>query len=396
MADYTYIQETGTIIPDTGDILTEVQNEFKDVFGADLVTTPDTPQGVLMTAFALARDSIVRNNAALANQINPNLAGGVFLDAIWALTGGARAIATRSTVTGQLTGVPSTLIPAGSRAQTTEGDLFETTGDVSIIANGTAEVEFRSVEYGPIPALSGTLTQIITGIVGWETVTNADNATLGVEEQSDQSVRALRRNTLALQGVALPEAIVSGLYMTEGVRSLSFRENVTDSPITIDGVSLDPHSIYVCVDGGTDMDVATTLLNNKSLGCGWNGGVTVDVLEPFSGQEYEVKFSRPTEVEIDIRVTIRASTQLTDPAQDVKDAIMAYVNGEQTGEPGFTVGNDVSSFELASAINRVQPLIYVQKVEIKTGADPYSTDEIEILISEIAVTDETNITVVVV
>lgn len=68
------------------------------MFGQDLDISPETPQGVLITMETENRDAIVRNNAELANQINPDLAGGVFLDAIWALMGGARD-ATRSILT---------------------------------------------------------------------------------------------------------------------------------------------------------------------------------------------------------------------------------------------------------------------------------------------------------
>ena len=88
MADdnYEYINPTGLIVPETSTLLLEVQNSFKDVFGSDLVVTPDTPQGVLITLLTLVRAAVVNNNAALANQINPNKAGGVFLDAILGLS----------------------------------------------------------------------------------------------------------------------------------------------------------------------------------------------------------------------------------------------------------------------------------------------------------------------
>src|SRR4051794_38182998 len=86
-APFQYINATGVILPDTSGLLSDVQDEYKAVFGADLVVTPDTPQGVLVSAETLARTQVVQNNAALANQINPSIAGGVFLDALLALTG---------------------------------------------------------------------------------------------------------------------------------------------------------------------------------------------------------------------------------------------------------------------------------------------------------------------
>src|ERR1700748_1520530 len=95
---YNYISTTGTIVPDTSDILSDVQTTYQDVFGTDIVLTPDTPQGLLITAEALAEAAVAANNAQLANQINPNIAGGVFLDAILALTGMQRTAQTQTQV----------------------------------------------------------------------------------------------------------------------------------------------------------------------------------------------------------------------------------------------------------------------------------------------------------
>lgn len=133
MAEYLYIESTGVIVPDTSTLLTEVQDEYKLAFGNDLVTTPDTPQGVLINSEALARAVVVNNNVALANQINPNIAGGIFLDAICALLGISRTAPQHSTVVCNLTGVAGTVIPQGSQAQdTVYNELWESVTDVTL------------------------------------------------------------------------------------------------------------------------------------------------------------------------------------------------------------------------------------------------------------------------
>src|SRR6478752_8892109 len=114
MADFDYVTTTGTIVPDTSTLLADVQDEYGAALGADIVVDPNTPQGAMITAEVIARTAVLSNNALVANQINPNLAGGVFLDAIWQLTGGQRLAATRSVVPGvELSGLPGTIIPAG-------------------------------------------------------------------------------------------------------------------------------------------------------------------------------------------------------------------------------------------------------------------------------------------
>lgn len=398
MADYEYLDTTGVIVPDTATVQTEVENEYKAVFGQDLVTTPNTPQGVLITAEVTARSNVLRNNATVANQINPNLAGGVFLDAIWALTGGQRLSASYSVVPGvHLIGLPGTLVAAGSQASLSDGTLFASVSDCTLDGGGNGYVDFQAVEAGPIAANVGGLNQIVTAVLGWDQVTNPTAATVGRSEESDLASRLRRKNTLSLQNVALPDAITSGLYDTPNVRSLTFRENYTNAAATIDGIYLVANSVWACVDGGLDADIAATLLAHKSLGANWNGAVTVNVTDPASGQTYPVKFDRPTEKPVKARVTVRNLSALTDVPEAVRSAIVAYATGQQEGEPGFVVGASVSSFELAGAVNRAAPGIYVQNCEISlVTPTSWVVGQIAIALNEIASITSGNIEVVVV
>ncbi|SQJ24858.1 Uncharacterised protein [Salmonella enterica subsp. enterica] len=38
MTDYKYIDSTGVIMPDTDDVIDEVRDEFRAVFGDDIIT----------------------------------------------------------------------------------------------------------------------------------------------------------------------------------------------------------------------------------------------------------------------------------------------------------------------------------------------------------------------
>lgn len=399
MAEYNYIENTGTILPDTGEVLTGVQQEYKEAFGADLPVTPETPQGVLITSETLSRMSVLRNNASLANQINPNLAGGLFLDAIWALTGGQRSGAEVSRVLGViLTGSPGTLVPSGTQVATTVGDVFRSTFSVVISAGGTATVDFESVVAGPIPATPNDLTNIVaaTAVLGLDTVTNPTAAILGSLTQSDVSVRTERRQTLAKQGSSLAEAIMSEVRSVAGVQSLSFRENKSNAPVVIDGIPLVAHSIWVCVNGGTDVDVATAILSKKSGGCNYNGVVSVPIVEPASGQTYNVDFDRPTPIPVLVRATVKG-TALVDPIAATKQAILDYAAGNMDGENGLQVDTDVSPFELSAAVNAFAPGIFVAKMEVaySAGVPVYLTDTLPIALNEIASITEASIQVIV-
>jgi hypothetical protein len=385
MADYQYINETGVIVPDTADMLATVQDEFKAVFGDDMPTDAETPQGVLITAETIARTAVVQNNADVANQINPNIAGGVFLRAICALTGLDTDGAARSLVSGvTVTGVSGAILTAGAQAATAAGDLFEVVTTTTIGAGGTATVDFQSVEYGAIPCAANALTVIVTGILGWETVTNPTAAVLGRAAFSDAELRLLRRNTLALQSISTTEAQVSGLYAIEGVKSLKFLENTAATTETVSGISMVAHSVWACIDGGDDTEIATSLAKNKTDGAAWNGAESVVVTNPWSGQDFTVLFDRPTDLPVWVKVTVRVVSAVADPQTSVKDAVLAYAAGEIEGMEGFKVGESVSPFEIAGAVAIEVPGLYVQKVEVSDDGITYVTTEIALAINELA------------
>lgn len=396
MADYTYLTATGVIIPDTADTLATVEGEWRAALGEELNTDPATPQGRLIAVEVTARDTVLRNNADLANQINPRVSGGTFFDAIWALTGGQRKAQERTVVQDvALGGIPNTIIPASVQVLTQDGDPFEILSSVTLDATGNATADFRSVNYGAIAAPAHSFVfDPQYQVLGWETVDNPTAGILGRATESDVASRLRRRRTLALQGVSMPEAIISRLYDVEGVVSLAVRENVGDSTAVIDGVNMISHSIFVCVDGGSDLDVATAILNPKSGGCGYNGTTTVNVTEPASGQIYAVKFQRPTEVNIQVEVTASPGSSTSDMTTAIRDAIMKYVAGEIDGEDGFVVGVNVSPFEFSGAINIEAPGVFVRKVRISVVGGVLSTDEVPISLLQVPRLNVNNIAVI--
>lgn len=366
---YEYISPQGVIVPDTSEIKTQTENEWKAVWGEDLDVSPETPQGVMIASDVAVRSEVAANNANLANQINPNYSGGVFLDDIWALTGGRRRDASYTIVDGVvLGGFPGVTIPSGSRRATTEGNLFELLSTVTLDSLGVGVGIFQAIDPGPVACLAHTLTVPVQGYtaIGWESSDNPSSGFLGTDEQSDLSAKQERRETLALQGRSLPEAVFSRVRAIRGVLSMSFRENFDEVDQVIDGINLVKKSIWVCVDGGSDQDIAEALYKSKSGGCAYNGAVTINYVEPIFHQKHVVKIDRPTTVPVMAKVTGRVIGNVTgDPEALIKQAILDYASGASSnGEVGFTLGTDVSPFELSSAVNYQVPGVFISKVEI--------------------------------
>ena len=396
MALFNFIEESGLIIPDTSDLLDEVNAEYRGIFGEDFIVDPETPEGALIAAEVSSRASVARNNATVGNQLNPNFAGGPFLDAILALTGGKRTPARRSTVEVTITGVTGPTIQAGSVARTTDGDEFESAAAVIIPLSGTVTATFQSVEFGPIAAPINSLTTIVDAELGWETITNPGLASLGALVESDINARARRRQTIGLQGRSTALAVISQVRDVVGVRSLTFRENVEDTTEVIDGITMVPHSIWVSVLGGADADIGAALLEAKGGGTNYNGDQSVTVVEEASGQSFPIQFDRPDPVPILVRVTLRPGTsQSINPVVAARQAIIDYANGQLEGEDGFVVGGDVSPYELGGAINRSSPELFVMLVELSFDTDPASfvTTTLTIDADQVATIIPTNIQV---
>lgn len=395
MATYSYITLNGTIVPDTASIRADVEQEWIDALGLSEVPDPSSNEGREIDAEVTSRISVARNNALLANQQNPNLANGVFLDAHLALIGSRRDPAERSTVQCDLTGVSGTLIPAGQFAEDDDRNLWELTVDVTLDGSGQATATFRAVEFGPLTAAVGTITKIITGVVGWETINNPDDAVPGKLEQSDRGARRQRRRELGSNSRSNAFSILAAVNALEGVAGVRFLENFTDTEQVIQNVTLAPHSTWVVVDGGVDSDIAEAYFTARTGGSGFNGDVTVNYEEPSSGQVIPVQFDRPTDKPLICRITVRIGG--TSSVQDVKSAVVQYASGQVDNELGFYLGEDSSPFEIAAGVNDILSDVFVVKCELATKSDgevAYSTDTIDNEIFEKASIIEADVEVV--
>lgn len=402
MSGYQYIDTTGVIVPDTSTLVTVVETEWTDslpninVQNIDGSPNSSTPQGVMIASEVAARSSFLTNNAALANQINPNQSGGLFLDAVAALSGLERLANTFTIVPNvALAGVAGSPIAAGSQATTPAGDVFELQALVTLDGSGNGAGTFIALAAGPVAAPSGTWTP--SAVLGWETVTNPVTGVPGSATQSDEAFRLLRRITLALQSVAMPEAMLSAVNILTGVIGTQFRQNVTNTPITIDGIALLPNSVWMVVDGGVILDIATTLFNTLSGGCNWNGSVTQAVVDPSSGQTYNVKFDRPTLIPLLVRVTCSQGSFIGDPSQAVVQAVLDFANNIIPNIKGFVVGQSASPFEVAAGVNVECQGLYIRKVELSlVSVVNFQPVEIAMLIFQKATVISGDITVVVV
>jgi hypothetical protein len=405
---YDYVATTGVIVPTTGELLSDVQTEFTGVLGTGLDLDSSTPQGIIIASEVAARLSVVQNNAKVANQINPNQSGGVFLDALCALSGLRRQSNTFTIVPNVvIAGVGGSPVVAGTLVQTSANDQFALQSDAELDpVTNQAVVTFVAVQPGPVPAPSGTWS-ILSDVLGLETVTNPDAATtLGTLQQSDLSLASLRRRTLSLQGQSTIGAILSAINAIVGVISSQGLENITASTATISGISMTAKSFWVCVDGpGVDPAlIGEALLANKSGGSNWTGAQSVSVIEPISRQSYTARWDDPTLVPIQVQVTCSQGSFSGNPTTAVVQAVVDFGNNATVVPPGaaliegFVVGQDASPFEIAAGVQAECPGLFIRSVQIQlvTSGGGFAPVELAMAINEKPTVIAANVSVVIV
>lgn len=268
---YNYQTNAGIVIPQYSDVADKVVEVFREVFGNSIDTTEQTATGRLIEAVATMLRTVLQVNAQNANNFNPRVAVGEYLDNIAGLFG-----------------IPSR-------------------------GTGESDTVFRSRV---------------------------------IESQS--------------RGSGFTESIRNALaQVTSG--SIVVLENGYSVPTAVGGIVLDPHSIFVCVSGGTDAEVAEAIYSAKSAGCGYTTTLsdadaptvtTQTVTDATSGTETAVYFFRPVSKTVDFTYTISGPRYTGSDIVGDTETLVNEALAESTSASTLTSA-DIISYVASSGIGIV-------------------------------------------
>ena len=333
---------------------------FRSALGSDLDLAPETPQGQLIGVLALVLAEQDEALAAVANGLSITHALGMQLDDLGSLLGIERRHQAQSTVAVTLTGTPDTLIPADSRARTTGGDVFALTAAYAIEAGGSVVATMRAIASGPVAAPAGTLTEIVDLIPGWTGVTNPSAAMVGHDTETDVMYRARFARETARNARSTVDAVIAAVLGVEGVTDVLARENATSAAVTVQGKSIEAHSIYLVVKGGADADVAAAIARSKTGGTATSGEVSVDVPHASGDFNVSIRFDRV----VNIPVTLTIDTTIGDGfpgngADELITRVIDWAAGRWRSGPGdfdtsgLGIGEPLDTNRLLSPIQSV-------------------------------------------
>ncbi len=367
------------------DVITALRTKQQALFGAAFAAQLDTSvvgqlNGVFANEIAdlwLLAQSVYRSRF-------PSQATGISLDNVAEETGATRLPATKSTVTETVNGTNGTVIPVGFvvRVPSTGARFVSVESDV--ISGGSVSIDMESEEYGPILAPAGELTEIVTPIGGVTSVTNALDAAVGSNVETDAAFRIRRAGLLREQGEATIAAIRADLLALTGVTEVTIFNNPTDA--TVD--TIPPHSFEAVVLGGADQDIFDEILDSSPAGIQSHGdqiGSSNDVM----GDPQTVKFTRPDEVLMYAEISVTVNDDYpVDGDDQIKQAIVDYWESFEK-----RLGKDVITNAFYGVVYAIPGVEEVTSLEVDDNTPTGIVATTSIPARSIAVFDTSRITV---
>ena len=357
--------KSGVVIPDTSVIRDAIINDLEEsVFHQTIDKSQETILGRLIEYLTITFSQMTGLSAWLSTQFNIKQSTGLFLDA-WASNFNMnRKTSANSKVFCSMTGDAGTVIPAGSIIANTDGDYFLCDTEVTLDSAGDGSGYFTAQESGPIPCGSGTVNQIVTAIPGWNTVTNSANGVLGSDVESDYSLRNRILESYFV-GAGYTGTVIKALNEIDGVTAVLVLSNPNSSNKIENGVTMLPHSIYVCIVGGDNQKIAETIYKTKPIGAAYTtvtGDQSVNITDEYSGQTITIHFMRPTSNTISATLTVRNDSYAGDDlAGDVQTAVTEFFNSAG-------IGKTVQSFSLAVSVQNQVSGVTVTSCTFNSGS----------------------------
>jgi len=329
--------DNGFQAPEETDILDGVLADIDEAFGGGLNTALESPQGQLASSLAALIGYVNDTFLYMTQMFDPAYNTGRYQDAIARIYFLERIPPLPTTVTATCTGLAGTLIPTGSLAKASDGNVYSSTQDATIPVSGTIDVPFSCLVEGPITCPANSLTEIYQTVLGWDTVNNAADGTVGRDVETRQDFEDRRFQSVANNAMGFLPAVLGEVLKVDGILDAYVTENFTASPLVVGGVTLDANSIYVAAYGGVAADIAKAIWTKKAPGCAMTGNTSVTVYDDVSGYDppypsYTIKFQTPTTMPIIFAVSIvDGPTVPSDAATQIKNAITSAFGGGDGG-----------------------------------------------------------------
>ncbi|WP_321789233.1 baseplate J/gp47 family protein [Burkholderia pyrrocinia] len=383
------IDANGITAPTYAEILDYWQTKYRSIYGQDSYLEPDSQDGQFLGALSAAFNDSNAVAIAVYRSFSPATAQGDALSSNVKINGIARKVASFSSDDLVLVGQAGATIANGA-AKDANGVKWMLPAMVTIPPSGTITVTSTCATIGDVSARAGTINQIATPALGWQSVTNPTDAAEGAPVEKDAVLRQRQTVSTALPSLTVLDGIIGAVANVPGVTRYVAYENDTNAT---DTNGIPPHSISLVVEGGDVTAIANAIAAKKTPGSG-TYGTTAIVVTDIYGRPITIRFFRPVAAPITATVTLKALTGYTSQAgQQIQQAVSDYINGVQIG--GGLSGSVEWGDALTAANSVGGGVTYKLAGLTLTGPRGAGAPDVALLFNEAASCTPANVTLVV-
>ena len=355
-------------------------------YGEKFDITAESLISNLIIAVAIMQTLLERNIAFLLKQFDPETAEGKYQDAIYERIALERIVGKTSSFDIKLRGISNAIAESESIVlqDINTYELFCNTYQVVFDENGYANVNFHSLIEDNISISSEFRLYDAPGCVIEVVPHTCENIVLGNKRETDVEFRERFRQIRTVRAKSTHNDLLNNLSeLTGGIHFIKILDVNTNPEISAGTVEIIAKPVV------SDEIFCKAILDNTMAGINFSGNTTV-MITLSNGQEQEVAFYKAVPVPILIQITVKLKFEIyPNPIlQKIKENIVLYSENKTYG-----LGDNVISNEFISTILEVNGVEGLASILVKRqGAENYS-GEAEILQTEYATFDISNINI---
>ena len=384
------------------EILDEIERDQQDNISKALNQSTQSPLGQLNGIFSAAMGELWDALEAAHQGRRPDGSSGSSLTQLSLLTGTERRDATKTTVIATVNLDDGFSQAAGTMFAHVTGDPTRRFTNTGLVENSSGitndfDVEFEAVDAGALACPAGSLEVIAEALTGWNSITNALDGVIGLDDETDEDLRLRRSDELSAQGTNTADAIRANILndLVDNITHCRVLVNDTDAT---DANGLPPHSFEVIARGlsqtAADADaVAAVILANKPAGIQvYSSTSNYRTVLDSQGNSYSIGVTWVSGVNIyvDVELVKDESVYPEDGDDQVKAAVVALEDASD-----YRPGLDAVAHRIRASIFRLVPgVLDIPVCDIGTSSNPSTETTVAISYRQIAAYDTSRVTVV--
>lgn len=366
MAD-NYIDESGIHTQTVTEIVAELENEYKRIYGQDINIGSDTPDGQRINIEAQAKADVLDFAVQIYNSFDVDAVEDVAQDRLYKINNIYRKSSEFSYVQVNVTASGVVNLQGLDVNEESAYTVSDTNGnqfllvDSVVLNEGTTLLEFRAKDSGAVEVTPNTITNMVTIVAGVSGVSNpASQYITGTAQESNADFRIRRNKSTAISGKGFYDNLLGDLLSVPLVTAAEVYEN--DGNIMEIPQEASTSAIWCIVEGGLNEDIGQVIYANKTIGCKQVGNTTVNVTRA-DGSNFVARFDRPQTQPLYLQLSIKS--KLTTPP-DVN-----YIKDELVSKMEFDIFAAVDSSEITASVITIEPTVYVINSKVSTDGSTW-------------------------